>query len=97
MAACGCACTQETPAAASVPAEPRALEAPATDPEIAKKPPATVDPRAVERPPVNVDPEIAKTPAAERAGDGKPGVPEKKSREDDCRGPAELCKQDSAR
>jgi hypothetical protein len=98
MAACTCACGQEAPR--PVPADPGALQAPlTTDPEIAKRPPANVDPKAVERPPSNVDPEMAKKPPTERDGrpEGKEAVPEKRSREDDCRGPAELCKQDSAR
>jgi hypothetical protein len=99
MAACACVFSQDKPPSA-LPADPGALQAPpATDPEIVKRPPANVDPQAVERPPSNVDREMAKEPPTERAARpeaGKP-MPEKKSREDDCRGPADLCKQDSAR
>jgi hypothetical protein len=98
MAACSCACSQEAPS--SVPADPGALQAPpAIDPEIAKRPPTNIDPQAIERPPSNVDPQMAKKPPIESAGrlEGKEAVPEKRSREDDCKGPADLCKQDSAR
>lgn len=96
-AVCTCACSQDR-AGSTVPADPGARELPpVTDPEIVKRPPANVDPKAVERPPGNVDPEIAKSPPMERTARPSSATPEKSSREDDCRGPADLCKQDSAR
>ena len=99
MAVCTLACSQDRPSSA-LPAVRGALRAPpATDPEIVKRPPANVDPQAVERPPRNADPEMAKAPPTERAArpeDGSP-TPEKRSREDDCIGPAYRCKQGSER
>jgi hypothetical protein len=98
LVACTCACGQDT-ANRQAPASPGAIQAPpTTDPGIVKTPPANVDPKSIERPPSNIDPEIARKPPGEAASG--PRVPQsggKQSREDDCRGPADLCKQDSAR
>lgn len=93
------ACSESS--APGAPAQPPVTQAPpATDPGIVKTPPV-VDPQAIERPPPNVDPGIIKKPpedATPPAGAGsRLPRPLGSSREDDCRGPAELCKQDSAR
>lgn len=82
------------------PAPPAAQAPPATDPGIVKIPPI-VDPQAIERPPPNVDPGIIEKPPVDATPAAGAGTrlprPPGSSREDDCRGPAELCKQDSAR
>lgn len=98
MAACTCACSQDMPRTAA-PGNPGDNQAPAaSDPQIVKRPPAKLDPRAVERPPSNVDPDIAKAPPAERAvPPERKARPEKKSKGDDCRGSADLCKENSER
>lgn len=66
------------------------------------QPPATGDTEAIKRAPTEVDPAIVKRPPAsaaqaDRDAAGPEQVPARPSREDDCKGPADLCKQGSAR
>jgi hypothetical protein len=74
---------------------------PAIDPGIVKTPPAAIDPQAIERPPQNVDPGMVTRPPTGPASSSGAGTrqqrPPGSSREDDCKGPAELCKQNPAR
>jgi hypothetical protein len=73
---------------------------PSVDKEIVVKPPAKVDPRLAKPAPGNRDPGMVERPPADaRPGDGsKPRVdPSERSRQDDCRGAAEDCKQNSPR
>lgn len=100
LAGSGCAAAQ----GASPPEAARgAASAPVpsrVDPKMVKPAPQ-VDPRAVRQPPPQGDPDIARQPPAEKDPSAQPRRPATPaagmSREDDCRGPAELCKQDSAR
>lgn len=70
---------------------------PETDRKAIKPAPKNVDPEAVKPAPGNVEPGTAtqaeKTMRTKRAT--QPAVGKKRSKEADCKGPAELCKQDS--
>ena len=73
---------------------------PVTDPEVIVRPPPTVDPRLTKPAPRNIDPGLVEKPPA----DANPGnssksrpQPSTRSRQDDCRGSAADCKQNSAR
>ncbi|WP_447776643.1 hypothetical protein [Variovorax boronicumulans] len=86
----------------SPPVKPEAQPGP--DPELLVKPPAHGNPRLVKPAPPDRDPGLVKKPPADAkpAGedkDGKPRVdgPGAPSRQDDCRGTAEDCKQNSPR
>jgi hypothetical protein len=81
-----------------------------TDPGIVNTPPDHVDMEVLNKPSAKVDPDIAVPPPKDakqaKKGNNPPGAKKpagskkparKKSHKDDCRGPAELCKQDSAR
>ena len=72
---------------------------PGTDPEMVVKPPAGVDPRLAKPAPRNNDPGMVEKPpadAAPSASNARP-APSAPSRQDDCKGTAEDCKQNSAR
>lgn len=71
------------------------------DNEMVRQPPRTGDGDMVQRAPAAVDPEMVKRPPppgqADRDAAPPPRVGRGMSREDDCRGQAGLCKQDSAK
>ncbi|WP_390345435.1 hypothetical protein ACFJIS_31850 [Variovorax boronicumulans] len=81
------------------PVKPQAQPGP--DPELLVKPPAHGQPRLVKPAPPDRDPGMVKKPPADakRAGEDKPRVdnPGASSRQDDCRGTAEDCRQNSPR
>lgn len=90
----------DTAPAAAAPPTPDAASR--TDLGIAQQPPATGDTRSMSGPPASqADPTMARQPPADaRAAERvtPPAVPPTgSSRQDDCRGRADLCKQDSAR
>jgi len=72
---------------------------PGTDSEMVVKPPAGVDPRLAKPAPRIKDPGMVEKPpadAAPNASNARP-APSAPSRQDDCKGTAEDCKQNSAR
>lgn len=107
---CACATANAAgPVAANGAATPASGAASGTmrsgpDPGLVTPAPPTGDSRIAEPAPRNVDPSIvqtpppdAQTPSGTQERNRPPGAGPGQSREDDCRGPAELCKQDSAR
>jgi hypothetical protein len=105
-----CACTAAAMQGSQPPAaSPRGEASGTGDSGMVKQPPAVGNPEMI-RPapaPSSVDPGMAKRPPdpaaqADRDAAGPPQRPAtqgagRPSREDDCKGPAALCKQDSAR
>jgi hypothetical protein len=98
---CGTASAQPGGKAPLLPAAPEVQ--PGNDSEFIVKPPAQGNPRLVKPAPPGRDPGLVKKPPADVKGakpdDGNPrrtdpGAP---SRQDDCRGTAEDCKQNSPR
>ncbi|GAA4328776.1 hypothetical protein GCM10023165_01330 [Variovorax defluvii] len=86
------------------PPAPPSQQAPqaGTDAGIVTKPPMGLDPELTTRPPRKIDPEMLERPPAQaRPGDSaeekRGAAPSRRSREDDCRGSAADCKQNSAR
>jgi hypothetical protein len=87
------------PASAPLPAPAASRPVPPSkDQGMVQVPPPVGDRALVERPPAKVDPGmIVKPPSARMPADRSVTPPVRPSRQDDCRGAAELCKQDSAR
>lgn len=104
---CGAGTVFAAQLAASPAAKPASEAASGTmrqgpDPGMVNTPPPAGDVPIAQPPPRNVDPSILQAPAPDAQTPS--GTPERnpaagsgKSRQDDCRGPAELCRQDSAR
>lgn len=71
---------------------------PGGDTEIIVKPPAGVDPRMAKPAPRNKDPELVERPPADTMprGSKSRAVPSERSRQNDCKGAAEDCKQNFA-
>ncbi|HZW11969.1 MAG TPA: hypothetical protein VFF81_02095 [Noviherbaspirillum sp.] len=76
---------------------------PDTDPKAVKPAPKNIDPGVIKPAPGNVErgmepdagAQAEKKVRPKRAAQPQPPVGKKRSREADCKGPAELCKQDS--